>query len=59
MGDDATREDAKATMHLPTYYGAGVALFTLTSLLSQPFTLIKRREQIGSLAPASWAHPAG
>ena len=40
-------------MHLPTYYATGVSLFTLTSLISQPFTLIKRREQIGILKPAS------
>ena len=48
---DAHEIGFRMEMHAPTYYGLGVALFTFTSLLSQPFTLVKRREQMGTLAP--------
>eukprot|EP00656_Telonema_subtile_P011012 TRINITY_DN15398_c0_g1_i1.p1 TRINITY_DN15398_c0_g1~~TRINITY_DN15398_c0_g1_i1.p1 ORF type:complete len:154 (+),score=19.04 TRINITY_DN15398_c0_g1_i1:123-584(+) len=40
-------------MHLPAYYASGVTLFTLTSLMAQPFTLIKRREQVGAIRPGA------
>lgn len=34
-------------LHKPTYYASGIVLFTFSNLWSQPFVLLKKRQQIG------------
>ena len=46
-------------MHMPTYYASGVALFSISNLIAQPFVLLKRRRQILSSSSSSSSTTSG